>query len=136
MYYVSLRENLDDDIVSMADFLVVTERAESRNEALRQLMREGISHLSQTETRLMVDPEPNKITSEPVPEFQFNNPETVSKLTDYKLLIMENKELRGQLNMVANELQRLNRMWLKKQFMEQAEENIQRALKNTLNSAH
>ena len=56
MFYIHLCENRDYDIVSMADLLVETERAESRTEALRQLMREGMFHLSQTEIRRLVDP--------------------------------------------------------------------------------
>jgi hypothetical protein len=120
MFYVGLNKNLDDDIVAMADFLVETRRAESRTEALCQLMREGISHFSQTKIKHTVDPELKKIAHEPEQKFQFMNPDLTAKLTNYKLLIMENKELRGQLNMVTAELQRVNRMRSKKQLEEQA----------------
>jgi len=130
MFYVGLSENLDNDIVSMADFLVQTRRAESRAEALCQLMREGVSHLSQTKIKLTVDPELKKITHESEPEFQFMNPDIAEKLTNYKLLIMENKELRGQLDMVTAELQRVNRIQFKKRLEEQAVEKRQEMLYN------
>ncbi|MDR3542096.1 MAG: hypothetical protein P4L69_14175 [Desulfosporosinus sp.] len=128
MFYVGLRENRDNDIVSMADFLVETKRAESRTEALLQLMREGMLRVSQTRLKLIVDSELKMNNPEPEPEFQFMNSEIPSNLTNYKSLIMENKELRGQLEMVAHELQRVNRMGLKKQLEEQAKENRQKAI--------